>query len=127
MTSTVAGNTRFAANQLATAGDVTDTVVTVNTSFGPKHAVVQINDTSDDAVAAAVARSEALAKLAPDDPDAMPPARPAAIPDSLTPTSRRRPQSHPSSARVPRCTALQPARASSGADASVAAGVHHRR
>jgi predicted Zn-dependent protease len=121
VTSTVAGNTRFAANQLATAGDVTDTVVTVNTSFGPKHAVVQINDTSDDAVAAAVARSEELAKLAPDDPDAMPPLGPQQYPTvdayfeataSVTPEQRARAA----------LTALQPARASSGADASVAAG-----
>jgi predicted Zn-dependent protease len=121
VTSTVAGNTRFAANQLATAGDVTDTVVTVNTSFGPKHAVVQINDTSDDAVAAAVARSEQLAKLAPDDPDAMPPLGPQQYPTvdayfettaSVTPEQRARAA----------LTALQPARASSGADASVAAG-----
>jgi|HubBroStandDraft_5_1064220.scaffolds.fasta_scaffold18784_2 predicted Zn-dependent protease len=121
VTSTVAGNTRFAANQLATAGDVTDTVVTVNTSFGPKHAVVQINDTSDDAVAAAVARSEELAKLAPDDPDAMPPLGPQQYPTvdayfeataSVTPEQRARAA----------LTALQPARASAGADASVAAG-----
>jgi predicted Zn-dependent protease len=121
VTSTVAGNTRFAANQLATAGDVTDTVVTINTSFGPKHAVVQINDTSDDAVAAAVARSEELAKLAPDDPDAMPPLGPQQYPTvdayfeataSVTPEQRARAA----------LTALQPARASSGADASVAAG-----
>ncbi len=36
VTSTVAGNTRFAANQLATAGDVTDTTVTVNTFVRPE-------------------------------------------------------------------------------------------
>ncbi|MFI5249399.1 MAG: TldD/PmbA family protein [Gemmatimonadales bacterium] len=121
VTSTVAGNTRFAANQLATAGDVTDTTVTVNTSFGPKHAIVQINDTSDDAIAAAVARSEVLAKLAPDDPDAMPPVGPQQYPSvdayfegtaSVTPEQRARAA----------LTALQPARASSGAEASVAAG-----
>jgi predicted Zn-dependent protease len=95
--------------------------VTVNTSFGPKHAVVQINDTSDDAVAAAVARSEELAKLAPDDPDAMPPLGPQQYPTvdayfeataSVTPEQRARAA----------LTALQPARASAGADASVAAG-----
>ncbi len=121
VTSTVAGNTRFAANQLATAGDVTDTAVTINTSFGPKHAVVQINDTSDDAVAAAVARSEVLARLAPDDPDAMPPVGPQQYPPvdayfdataTVTPEQRARAA----------LTALQPARASSGAEASVAAG-----
>jgi predicted Zn-dependent protease len=121
VTSTVAGNTRFAANQLATAGDVTDTSVTVNTSFGPKHAVVQINDTSDDAVAAAVARSEVLARLAPDDPDAMPPLGPqqyAAVEAYFDATASVTPEQRARAA----LTALQPARASSGAEASIAAG-----
>jgi predicted Zn-dependent protease len=119
--STVTGNTRFAANQLATAGDVTDTNVTITSSFGPKHAVVQINDISDDAVAAAVAKSEALAKLSPDDPDAMPPLGPQQYPTvdayfestaTVTPEQRARAA----------LTALQPARASSGDQATVAAG-----
>jgi predicted Zn-dependent protease len=122
VTSTVAGNTRFAANQLATAGDVTDTDVTITTSFGPKHAVVQINDTSDEAVAAAVARSEVLAKLAPDDPDAMPPLGPqqyAAAAEAYFDTTAAVTAEQRARAAL---TALEPARASSGAGASVAAG-----
>lgn len=119
--STVAGNTRFAANQLATAGDVTDTNVTITTSFGPKHAVVQINDISDDAVAAAVARSEALAKLSPDDPDAMPPLGPQQYPtiDAYFETTASVTSEQRARAAL---TALEPARASTGDQATVAAG-----
>ena len=73
ITSSVRGNTRFAANQLSTAGDMVDTNVVVESWLGPKHASVQINDTDNAAIAAAVSHSEALARLAPDDPDSMPP------------------------------------------------------
>jgi predicted Zn-dependent protease len=67
------GNTRFAANQMSTSGNVTDMQLAVQSSFGAKHAVVVTNDVSDESLARAVAESEALAKLAPDDPEAMPP------------------------------------------------------
>jgi predicted Zn-dependent protease len=70
--SNVQGNTRFAANQLTTAGDLADTSLTVQSYFGPKHAVVQTNDLSDESIRYAVTQSEAAARLAPDDPEAMP-------------------------------------------------------
>jgi predicted Zn-dependent protease len=73
VTSSAAGNTRFAANQLSTSGDISDTFVVVESNFGPKHSLVTGNDLSDDGITALVARAEALAKLAPDDPEAMPP------------------------------------------------------
>jgi len=66
------GNTRFAANQMSTSGSVTDMQLAVQSSFGAKHAVVVTNDLTDESLARAVAESEALAKLAPDDPEAMP-------------------------------------------------------
>ena len=66
------GNTRFAANQMSTSGSVTDMQLAVQSSYGPKHAVVVTNDLTDESIARAVAESEALAKLAPDDPEAMP-------------------------------------------------------
>jgi predicted Zn-dependent protease len=69
----VTGNTRFAANQMSTSGMVADAVLGIQSSYGPKHAVVTTNDLSDESVLAAVRQSEALAKLAPDDPEAMPP------------------------------------------------------
>lgn len=65
-------NVRFADNQMSTAGAVTDFNVAVQSWFGNKHAVVSTNETSDAALRTAVEKSERLAKLAPDDPEAMP-------------------------------------------------------
>lgn len=70
--SSYTGNTRFAANQMSTSGGVVNAALTVQSSFGPKHAVVQTNDLSDESIERAVKQSEALARLAPDDPEAMP-------------------------------------------------------
>ncbi|MEO7101853.1 MAG: TldD/PmbA family protein [Gemmatimonadaceae bacterium] len=65
-------NLRFADNRVSTAGRVQDSGVAVISAFGPKHAAVQTNDLSDEGLRRAVSQSEALAKLAPDDPEAMP-------------------------------------------------------
>ena len=65
-------NIRFADNRISTAGGVSQANVTVQSSFGPKHAAVTTNDFSDAGIERAVRQSEALAKLAPDDPEAMP-------------------------------------------------------
>ncbi|MDO8666314.1 MAG: TldD/PmbA family protein, partial [Gemmatimonadales bacterium] len=72
LNSSVTGNTRFAANQLSTSGSVEDANIGVQSAFGPKHAVVTSNDLSDDSLQRLVSQSEALARLAPDDPEAMP-------------------------------------------------------
>ena len=66
------GNTRFAANQLSTSGVVEDATVGVQSWYGARHAVVTTNDLSDESLRTAVAKSEALAKLAPEDPEDMP-------------------------------------------------------
>ncbi len=119
--STVRGNTRFAANQLATTGDVVDTTVVVESWFGPKHARVQVNDISDDAVAAAVARSEQLAHLAPDDPEAMPALGPQTIrpvPAYFEATAAVTPADRARAA----LTVLESARAAAGEQAIRAAG-----
>src|SRR6478609_1838862 len=65
-------NVRFADNQMSTAGGVTDFTVVIQSAFGKKHAVVTVNNIADEALQRAVTQSEALAKLAPDDPEAMP-------------------------------------------------------
>jgi predicted Zn-dependent protease len=70
--SNVTNNLRFAANQVSTAASVSDLTIQVTSNFGPKHATVVTNNTSDEALLATVNQSEALAKLAPDDPEAMP-------------------------------------------------------
>jgi predicted Zn-dependent protease len=70
--SSITGNVRFAANQLSTSGGVEDAQLVVQSSFGPKHAVVTTNDFSDASVRRVVEESERLAHLAPDDPEALP-------------------------------------------------------
>ena len=72
LTSTVTGNTRFAANQLSTSGIVNDVTLAVYSAYGPKHAIVTTNDLSDASIERAVRESERFAKLAPDDPEIMP-------------------------------------------------------
>ncbi|MBC7791710.1 MAG: TldD/PmbA family protein [Anaerolineae bacterium] len=66
------GNTRFAANQISTSGGVENANLVAVSSFGPKHAAVTTNDLSDDSLRRTVSESERLARLAPDDPEAMP-------------------------------------------------------
>lgn len=68
------GNIRFADNQVSTAGTTTDAQPGTQRAFGPKHAVVTTNDLSDEAIKRATKQSERLARLArlaPDDPEAM--------------------------------------------------------
>jgi predicted Zn-dependent protease len=65
-------NVRFADNQMSTAGGITDFNVVVQSWFGAKHAVVTTNEITDEALRSAVDKSEKLARLAPDDPEAMP-------------------------------------------------------
>ena len=72
VSSSHAANLRFAANQISTAGSVADVSLTAFSAFGPKHAVASTNDLSDDGLRRVVAQSEALARLAPDDPESMP-------------------------------------------------------
>ena len=72
VTSTLTNNIRFAANQVSTAASVADANVSVTSAYGPKKATVVTNDLSDAALLKTVKESERLAKLAPDDPEAMP-------------------------------------------------------
>jgi predicted Zn-dependent protease len=65
-------NVRFADNRISTAGGVATANVSVQSAFGPKHAVTSTNDFTDEGLERAVRQSEALAHLAPDDPEAMP-------------------------------------------------------
>ncbi len=65
-------NVRFADNQMSTAGSVTDAGLAVQSWFGTKHAVVTTNDLSEASLKRCVEQSEVLARLAPEDPDAMP-------------------------------------------------------
>ena len=67
-----AGNMRFAVNQVSTSGDSFDTTVTVRSTFGKRSASSTTNKRDDASLKSVVERAEALAKLAPEDPEAMP-------------------------------------------------------
>ena len=67
-----AGNMRFAVNQASTSGDSFDTNITVRSVFGKRAATSTTNSLDDASLKAVVERAEALAKLAPEDPELMP-------------------------------------------------------
>jgi predicted Zn-dependent protease len=66
------GNTRFAVNQVSTAGDAYDAVVVVRSVFGRRAANAVTNKLDDASLRAVVERAEALARLAPEDPELVP-------------------------------------------------------
>ena len=66
------GNTRFAVNQVSTAGDNYNAVVTILSSFGRRSGSVTTNRLDDEGLRRAVESAEELARLAPEDPEAMP-------------------------------------------------------
>jgi predicted Zn-dependent protease len=70
--STSISNTRFAVNQISTGGDSFDSVVTVVSKFGKRSGSSSTNRIDDDGLKAAVQMSERVAKLSPEDPEAMP-------------------------------------------------------
>jgi predicted Zn-dependent protease len=70
--STNVSNTRFAVNQISTAGDSFDAVVTIVARFGKRSGSASTNQLDDDGVRAAVQMAERIAKLSPEDPEAMP-------------------------------------------------------
>jgi len=66
------GNTRFAVNQISTSGDAYDATLSVRASFGRRSASAVTNALDDASLKAVVERAEALAKLAPEDPEYVP-------------------------------------------------------
>ena len=91
------GNTRYAVNQISSGGDNTNVTVSIRSTFGTKSASTTTNKLDDVSLQAAVDLSERLAKLAPDDPEAMPELEPqtydespgwSAITASLDPAGR---------------------------------------
>ena len=67
--STRESNVRFAANQMSTAGSSTTTTIRIQSVFGKRKASVVTNSRTDDGLRRAVEQSEALARLAPEDPE----------------------------------------------------------
>jgi predicted Zn-dependent protease len=73
-------NTRFAVNQVSTAGDDTDTTLTIRSTFGKRSASVTTNKADDASLAAAVKAAEELARLSVEDPEYMPDLGPQSYP-----------------------------------------------
>ena len=66
------GNIRYARNTATTAGSVSDQTLAVQSNYGLKQGVATINEFDDASLEKVVRRSEALAKLAPENPEFMP-------------------------------------------------------
>ncbi|MBW3569729.1 MAG: TldD/PmbA family protein [Gemmatimonadetes bacterium] len=65
------GNTRFAVNQVSTAGDAYDANISVTSAFGKKTASATTNRFDDESLRQVVQTSERLARLVPEDPEYM--------------------------------------------------------
>ena len=72
ISSSSVSNTRFAVNQISTAGDAFDSVLTVVSRFGKRSGSCTTNKLDEDGLRYAVQTAERLAKLSPEDPEAMP-------------------------------------------------------
>jgi len=68
----VSGNIRTARNSVSTAGELNDTILTVQSTYGKKTGVASTNEFTDAALERVVRRSEELAQLAPENPEFMP-------------------------------------------------------
>lgn len=70
------GNIRFARNAVSTSGSMHNIFLNVRSSFGKRSGQASANAFDDETIARVVARSEELARLAPEDPEYMPPLGP---------------------------------------------------
>jgi predicted Zn-dependent protease len=66
------GNIRYARNSVSTSGSVSSTQLQIVSSYGKKQGVTTINEYDDASLEKAVRRAEALAQLAPENPEYMP-------------------------------------------------------
>ncbi|MEN8145104.1 MAG: TldD/PmbA family protein [Gemmatimonadota bacterium] len=72
LTSGWRGNTRYAVNRITTAGEFERVQASLTVRFGKRQATITTNRFDDDALAEAVASAEEQARLAPENPEAMP-------------------------------------------------------
>ncbi len=70
------GNIRFARNTVTTSGETENMSLSVRSSFGKRSGSTSVNQFDDATLARAVSRAEELARLAPEDPEYMPPLGP---------------------------------------------------
>ncbi len=67
------GNTRFAVNEITSSADVDRQSIGIAIQLGKKVATATTNQLDDRSIAEVVTRAHRMAKLAPDNPEAMPP------------------------------------------------------
>ena len=77
------GNTRFAENQVSTAGDNFNTTVVVRSVIGRRAGTAVTNRLDDESLRAAVRNAERIARLAPEDPEFMPELGPQTYAESV--------------------------------------------
>ena len=70
------GNIRFARNTVTTSGETENMSLNVRSSFGKRSGSTSVNQFDDASLERAVRRAEELARLAPEDPEFMPPLGP---------------------------------------------------
>lgn len=76
-------NTRFAVNQISTAGDTYNVSVSIQSTFGRRRGSITTNRLDESGLREAVAAAERLARLSPEDPEAMPELGPQEYDESL--------------------------------------------
>ncbi|MBA3455493.1 MAG: TldD/PmbA family protein [Deltaproteobacteria bacterium] len=67
------GNTRFAVNEITSSSDVELLTLSVNVGYGKRSATATTNQLDDRSIDDVVARASRMARLAPENPEAMPP------------------------------------------------------
>lgn len=75
---------RSANNDITSNGLIDRVSISLVVSYGKRSASITINQTDDETLRAAVAKVEAMAKLAPEDPEHLPPVEPSPYADPLT-------------------------------------------
>ncbi|HEU0055307.1 MAG TPA: TldD/PmbA family protein [Longimicrobium sp.] len=80
--SQTSGNTRFARNQISTAGDSYNATLVVTSAFGKKVASATTNRFDDESLRQVVQTSERLARLVPEDPEYLGELGPQTFPES---------------------------------------------
>jgi predicted Zn-dependent protease len=73
LSASAGGNIRFARNTVTTSGAASDRALVVQSNFGKRSGTATINQLDDASIERVVRRSEDLARLAPEDPEFMPP------------------------------------------------------
>ena len=75
---------RSANNDITSNGLIDRISISLSVSFGKRSASISVNQTDDETLRAAVAKVEAMAKLAPEDPEHLPPVEPGTYATPLT-------------------------------------------